>query len=362
MRKVYNFGAGPAMLPEAVLLKAQKEMLDWKGTGVSLMEIGHRTPEFQALADQSEADLRELMAIPSNYKIFFLPGGATAQFSMVPMNLLGINKKADYIDTGVWSKKAIAEAKRFGDINIAAAACEENGILSIPEQDEWKLNPSAAYLHYTANETISGLEFQWVPDTGNVPLAADMTSLMLAQPIDVSQFGIIYASAQKNLGQAGVTIVIIRDDLIREPVANTPATYMYKTYQKYDSFYNTPPTYSWYISSLVLSWLKEQGGVEAIYKVNQRKAARLYAVIDESKGFYESRIAVKNRSLCSVSFYLKNDALTEQFISEAHEAGLAYLKGHRFAGGIRACIYNAMPEEGVNALADFMLDFAKRNG
>lgn len=362
MRKVFNFSAGPAMLPEEVLLQAQADMLDWQGTGMSIMELGHRGPEFKIVAEQAEADLRELMSIPKNYHVLFLPGGATTQFAMVPMNLLGEKKTADYVDTGIWSQKAIAEAKRYGTVNIAAHAEHKDHLSYIPQQEHWSVNQDAAYLHYTPNETIDGLEFQWVPKTGNVPLVADMTSMILSRPVNVNDFGVIYAGAQKNVGQAGITIVIIREDLITDPLEKTPSLYSYKLQAEHNSFYNTPPTYSWYISGLVLAWMKRHGGVQAIYELNLRKANKLYSLIDQHKDFYVSRVHPDCRSLMNVMFHLSNEKLTSTFIEEAEAAHLTNLRGHRVSGGVRASIYNAMPEEGVDVLADFMTDFAKRNG
>lgn len=360
MRKVFNFNAGPAMLPEEVMLQAQSEFLDWHGTGMSIMELGHRGPEFQEVARQTEADLRELMSIPKHYQVFFLPGGATAQFAMVPLNLFGTKKIADYIDTGVWSKKAIAEAARYGTVNVAAQTMHQHHLACVPPQDQWKLSSDAAYVHYTPNETIDGLEFQWVPDTGNVPLVADMSSMILSRPIDVNQYGIIYAGAQKNAGQAGITIVIVRDDLIKEPLPNTPSLYSYQLHKEHHSFYNTPPTYSWYITGLMLAWMKRHGGVEAFYELNKRKASTLYNVIDEHADFYVSRIDPGSRSLMNVMFYLRDEALTPVFLEEAAKVGLTNLRGHRVSGGVRASIYNAMPEEAVAKLAQFMVDFSKR--
>lgn len=362
MRKVFNFSAGPAMLPEEVLLRAQREMLDWNDTGMSIMELGHRGPEFKEVAEKAEADLRELMAIPDHYHVLFLPGGATTQFAMVPINLLNSKGTADYIDTGVWSKKAIAEASRYGVINVAAQAENHENLAYIPDQSSWNLNPDAAYLHYTPNETIDGLEFQWVPKTGNVPLVADMTSMILSRPVNVSDYGIIYAGAQKNVGQAGITIVIIRGDLISDLKLTMPTLYSYKLHAEHHSLYNTPPTYSWYISGLVLDWMKQNGGVEAIYQKNLRKAATLYGIIDECEHFYENRVRPDCRSLMNVMFYLHDDKLTGSFLEEAEQSGLTNLRGHRVTGGVRASIYNAMPEEGVVLLADFMRDFAKRHG
>ncbi len=362
MRKVFNFSAGPAMLPEEVLLQAQSEMLDWNDTGMSIMELGHRGPEFQGVAKQAEVDLRELMSIPKHYHVFFLAGGASTQFAMVPLNLFGEKTIADYVDTGVWSKKAIAEASRYGTVNIAAQTTHRDHLAYIPLQHEWKLTKDAAYIHYTPNETIDGLEFQWVPQTGNVPLVADMTSMILSRPVNVNDFGIIYAGAQKNVGQAGLTVVIVREDLIKKPLPHTPTLYSYKLHAEHHSFYNTPPTYSWYIAGLVLAWMKRKGGVQAFYELNLRKANKLYSIIDKYKDFYLCKIHPDCRSLMNVMFYLQNESLTPLFLDEAAKIGLVNLRGHRVSGGVRASIYNAMPEEGVNLLADFMVDFVKRHG
>lgn len=362
MRQVFNFSAGPAMLPEEVLLQAQAEMLDWQGTGMSIMELGHRGPEFQRVAEQAVADIRELMAIPNNYHVLFLAGGASTQFAMVPVNLFARGKKADYIDTGIWSKKAIAEASRYGTVNIAAKAEFKDNLAYIPTQDTWTMSQDASYLHYTPNETIDGLEFQWVPKTGDVPLVADMTSMILSRPVNVSDYGIIYAGAQKNVGQAGLTIVIIRDDLVGEPLSQIPSLYSYKLQVENQSFYNTPPTYAWYISGLVLNWMKRHGGVKAFYELNQRKAKRLYSIVESYPEFYVSRIHPSCRSMMNIMFYLKDDKLTSVFLEQAEAHGLTNLRGHRVSGGVRASIYNAMPEQGVNVLAEFMIDFAKKHG
>jgi phosphoserine aminotransferase len=361
MRKVYNFSAGPGMLPEEVMLKAQAELLDWHGTGMSIMEIGHRGDDFQHVAKQSEDDLRELMNIPENYDVLFLTGGASAQFAMVPLNLMSDAKKADYIDTGIWSKKAIDEAKRYGTVNVAASKQVNDIQVYIPKQSHWHLQADADYVHYTPNETIDGLEFNWVPETNGVPLVADMSSMILSRPVDVSQYGIIYAGAQKNMGQAGITIVIVRKDLIKDPVFLTPSLYSYKLQADNHSFYNTPPTFSWYISGLVFDWVKQQGGVKEMYHLNQRKAQKLYSFIDDFSDFYYSTVQPDCRSLMNVVFSLKNDALNEKFLNESHEAGLTNLRGHRVVGGMRASIYNAMPEAGVDALINFMRDFAQKN-
>lgn len=362
MRKVFNFSAGPAMLPEEVLLEAQAEMLDWNGTGMSIMELGHRGPEFKVIAEQSEADLRELMNIPSHYHVLFLAGGASTQFAMVPLNLFNKNTTADYIDTGIWSKKAIAEAERYGAINVAAKSEIHNDLLRIPPAAKWELNPNAAYVHYTPNETIEGVEFHWVPQTFEVPLVADMSSMILSQPIDVSQYGIIYAGAQKNIGQAGINIVIIRDDLIRAPLPNTPTLYSYQVQAENKSFYNTPPTYAWYIAGLVFAWMKRYGGVEKFAEINQRKAQKLYTMIDTHNDFYINTIHPSSRSIMNIPFNLRTNELNELFLASATEIGLVNLKGHRLSGGVRASLYNAMPEEGVDRLVEFMGYFMKKYG
>lgn len=362
MRKVYNFSAGPGMLPEEVLLIAQREMLDWHGTGMSIMELGHRGVDFTHVAEQAEADLRELMAIPKHYHVLFLAGGASTQFAMVPLNLLSKHKKADYVDTGIWSKKAIDEAKRYGEINIAATLKERDQFLFIPHQQEWQLSNNADYVHYTPNETIEGVEFSWIPETGDVPLIADMSSMILSCPIDVERYGLIYAGAQKNIGQAGITIVIIRDDLIREPNFLTPTLYTYKVQVEHHSFYNTPPTYSWYIAGLVLDWMKRNGGVKHFYECNKRKAKKLYDFIDQHSDFYTSRIHPECRSMMNVVFNIQQSDLTQRFLDEAKNNGLRNLKGHRLAGGVRASIYNAMPEAGVDALIEFMREFERTTG
>lgn len=359
MRKVWNFSAGPGMLPEEVLLQAQAELLDWQGTGISIMELGHRGPEFKIVADQAEADLRELMDIPNNYHVLFVTGGATAQFAMVPLNLFNQKDQGDYVDTGIWSKKAITEAERYGKVNIAAKLETKSGLLSIPSQDKWSLNPNAAYVHITPNETIEGVQFHWVPQTGDVPLVADMSSMILSEPIDVSQYGLIYAGAQKNLGQAGITVVIIRDDLIKDASPRTPTLYSYKVQTENKSFYNTPPTFAWYILGLVLDWTKRQGGVKKFTELNNRKAQKLYSLIDANKEFYINPIHPDSRSKMNIPFNLKTPELTEAFLQKATKEGLAHLKGHRLSGGVRASLYNAMPEQGVDDLVAFMKEFIR---
>lgn len=361
MRKVYNFSAGPGMLPEEVMRQAQAEFLDWNGTGMSIMELGHRGHEFQKIADQAEQDLRDLMSIPKNYHVFFVPGGASAQFAMIPLNLLGAKNKADYIDTGVWSKKAIEEAMRYGSINVAAKTEYENGLAYIPSQDQWNLTSDASYLHYTPNETIEGIEFNWIPKIGETTLVADMSSMILSRPVDVTQFGLIYAGAQKNMGQAGITVVIVRDDLIHEPAPRTPTLYSYKVHAEHHSFYNTPPTYSWYITGLVLAWMKRHGGVKAFYEINKRKAKKLYDFIDQNNDFYINKTRADCRSLMNIVFNFRDPSLENSFVTEADQAGLTNLRGHRVIGGMRASIYNAMPEAGVDALIQFMDDFAIRH-
>jgi phosphoserine aminotransferase len=362
MERVYNFGAGPAMLPEEVLKQAQEEMLSWKGYKVSAMEIGHRGPEFRYIAEQSEADLRQLMAIPDHYQVVFLAGGASVHFAMVPLNLFATHAKADYVDTGVWSKKAIIEAARYGDVKTVATTHFDSELIQIPDQQSWQLRPDAAYVHYTPNETINGLEFNWVPETGDVPLVADMTSMILSRPTDVSQYGIIYAGAQKNLGQAGISVAIIRDDLLKDPLPFTPTLYNYKVQAANHSFYNTPPTYSWYILSLVLEWMKRQGGLSYFTDLNIRKATKLYQCIDSHADFYVNTVNPNSRSRMNVVFDLKNSDLTPLFLDLANKEGLVYLKGHQLVGGMRASIYNAMPEAAIDKLVKFMQEFAKRFG
>ena len=360
MGRVFNFSPGPAAMPQEVLEQAQKEMLDWGGSGMSVMEMSHRGKEFVSIAAKAEADLRELMDIPDGYKVLFLQGGASAQFAMIPMNLLGKKKSADYINTGAWSKKAIKEAGRFCEVGVAATSEAEN-FTRAPAQSELKLNPEAAYVHYTPNETIGGVEFSYVPETGDVPLLADMSSTILSRPIDVSRFGLIYAGAQKNIGPAGMAVVIIREDLLGHAPEGTPAMFDYKTHADSGSMYNTPPTYTWYLAGLVFDWLKRRGGLKAMAEFNGRKAKKLYAAIDGS-GFYSNPVEVSSRSWMNVPFTLANPDLDSMFLKEAGQRGLVTLKGHRSVGGMRASIYNAMAEEGVDALIEFMQEFEKRNG
>jgi phosphoserine aminotransferase len=361
MARVYNFSPGPAVLPEEVLIQAREELLDWHGSGVSVMEMSHRGKEFITIAQKAEADLRELLAIPASYKVLFLQGGASAQFAMVPINLLRGGQKADYVNTGEWSKKAIKEAKRFCSVNVAASS-EASNFAAAPAQGELKLDPQAAYVHYTPNETIGGVEFSYVPATGNVPLVADMSSTLLSRPIDVSKYGLIYAGAQKNIGPAGLTIVIVREDLLGQALPSAPSMFDYKIHADNESMYNTPPTYAWYIAGLVFEWLKKKGGLKGMATINQRKAEKLYDYIDGSGGFYRNPVEKASRSWMNVPFTLKDAALDEAFLKGAKSAGLVQLKGHRSVGGMRASIYNAMPESGVDALISYMKDFSRQNG
>jgi phosphoserine aminotransferase len=360
MSRPFNYSAGPAMLPEPVLEQARAELLDWRGSGMSVMEMSHRGKEFIFIAEQAEADLRELLNIPVNYKVLFLQGGATSQFAMAPMNLLRGRTKADYLNTGQWSKKAITEAKKYCQVNVVASS-EPSKFTTIPQRHEWRCDPQAAYFHYTPNETINGVEFHHIPDVGAVPLAADMSSTLLSRPLDVSRFGLIYAGAQKNIGPAGLTIVIVRDDLIGQTLPGTPSLFDYRAQADNQSMVNTPPTYGWYIAGLVFQWLKDQGGLDAMAELNQRKAELLYRAIDQS-GFFKNPVDPACRSWMNVPFTLPDPALDKLFLAEARQAGLLTLSGHRSVGGMRASIYNAMPEKGVQALVDFMVEFQRRHG
>ena len=347
------------MLPEAVLKQVQSEFLEWGGTGASVMEVSHRGKPFMAAAEQAEQDLRDLMAIPDNYKVLFLQGGATSQFSAIPLNLAAANKKADYAHTGHWSKKAIADAKRFVDVNVVVDTSEA-GYTSVPDIEKWQLSDDADYLHITPNETIAGVEFDWLPEA-NIPIVADMSSTILSRPVDVSKYGLIYAGAQKNIGPAGITIVIVRDDLLGQFPDNEPRLMDYQVMAESDSMSNTPPTFAWYLSGMVFAWLKEQGGLDAMAAINHRKASKLYDYIDNSDGFYNNPVEVKSRSWMNVPFILKNSDMDAEFLAQSHAAGLHALKGHRSVGGMRASIYNAMPEAGIDALIEFMQDFKNNN-
>ena len=359
MTRAYNFCAGPAALPQAVLSEAQKDLLNWKGKGMSIMEMSHRSSDYVAIAEEAEKDLRELLNIPSNYKVLFLQGGASLQFAQIPMNLLRGHSTADYVNTGMWSGKAIAEAKKYCDVNVVASD-EHNKFRGVPAFDTWALNSKAAYLHYTPNETIHGVQFNYVPEV-DVPLVADFSSCILSEPLDVSKFGLIYAGAQKNIGPAGIVVVIVREDLLGEVLPGTPAMLDYKVAADNGSMYNTPPTYGIYIAGLVFQWLKQQGGLAAIEKQNIAKAKLLYDCIDASS-FYANPVRVEDRSRMNVPFTLKDAALDEEFLKGAKARGMAQLKGHRSVGGMRASIYNAMPAAGVAALVEYMKEFEAKNG
>jgi phosphoserine aminotransferase len=359
MSRVFNFSAGPAALPAEVLEQLRDEMLDWHGQGMSVMEMSHRGKAFVGIAEQAEADLRELMAIPANYKVLFLQGGATAQFAAVPLNLARPDSVGDYVNTGAWSKKAIGEAKRFCKVNIAADA--GGNYSSIPPRAEWKLTPGAAYVHYTPNETIGGVEFHEVPDVGDVPLVADMSSTILSRPIDVTRFGVIYAGAQKNIGPAGLVVVIVRDDLLGRGRAELPTVFDWTAMAGDGSMLNTPATYSWYVAGAVFQWIKRQGGLAAMERLNRAKAEKLYGAIDGS-GFYRNPVARECRSWMNVPFTLPSAELDKPFLEGAKAAGLVTLAGHRSVGGMRASIYNAMPMAGVEALVGYMAEFQHKHG
>jgi phosphoserine aminotransferase len=360
MSRAYNFCAGPATLPESVLAQARDEMLNWRGTGMSVMEMSHRGDAFMEIAETAERDLRELAGISDDYAVLFMQGGASSQFATIPLNLMGADGSADYVNTGIWSKKAIAEASRYGRVNVVASS-EESGFSYVPDQSEWRTSSGADYLHYTPNETIGGLEFDFVPDSGSVPLVADMSSTMLSRPVDVSKFGLIYAGAQKNIGPSGLVVVIIRKDLLGKARRETPTMMNYQVMADNDSMFNTPSTYSWYLAGLVFKWLKAQGGVEAMGQLNHRKARKLYDFVDNSD-FYANPIAPRFRSWMNVPFTLAEDSLNNDFLKGANARGLLNLKGHRSVGGMRASLYNAMPEAGVDALIDYMTEFARERG
>lgn len=360
MTRVFNFGAGPATLPEPVLRRAAEEMLDWQGSGMSVMEMSHRGKHFIGIHAQAEADLRELLAVPKNYKVLFLQGGGAGQFSIVPMNLLRGKASASYVNSGHWSTRAIAEARRYCKVTIAASS-EDANFTYAPSQDKWRIDPAAAYVHYTSNETIGGVEFHWTPDTGGIPLVADASSHILSRPLDVSRFGLIYAGAQKNIGPAGMAIVIVRDDLIGQAAAYTPSIFDYKVQAGADSMQNTPPTFSVYIAGLVFQWLKQQGGVKKMEEINVAKALHVYDYLDQTE-FYRSPVAKEDRSRMNIPFSLRSDKLDEEFLKQARACGLSELKGHRAVGGMRASIYNAMPMAGVKSLVEFMKEFERKHG
>lgn len=361
MSRVWNFSAGPAAMPQAVLERAQRELLDWQGSGSSVMEQSHRGKRFIAMAAQAEADLRELMAIPDDYAVLFLQGGATQHFAQIPMNLAAADDCADYVVSGHWGEKAMREAAPYIRVNLAASS-EAYGFRSLPPREQWRLDPSAAYVHYTPNETIHGVEFHDVPDVGKVPLVADMSSNILSAPLDVTRFGLIYAGAQKNIGPSGLVVMIVRRDLLARsgrPIANV---LRYAEQAAHDSMLNTPNTWGWYLAGLTFQWLKEHGGVAAMAERNRAKAGLLYRTIDDSAGFYANPVEPAARSRMNVPFTLRDAALDAVFLQESEAAGLFALKGHKAVGGMRASLYNAVPMEAVTALADFMRDFANRHG
>ncbi len=360
MTRVFNFSPGPATLPEPVLRKAAEEMLDWHGSGMSVMEMSHRGKEFISIHAEAESLLRELLGVPAHYKVLFMQGGAIGENAIVPMNLMGKNGKADYVSTGDWSKKSIKEAKTYGKVNVAASGDASN-FTAIPRQGEWKLDPQASYVHICSNETIGGVEYHWTPDTGTVPLVADMSSNILSRPVDVSKYGLIYAGAQKNMGPSGVTVVIVRDDLLGQALPITPSAFNYQLQAENDSMYNTPPTYAIYIAGLVCRYIKDQGGLKAMEAHNRAKAAILYDYLDDS-AFYSNPVAREDRSLMNVPFKLKADSLDDAFLKGAQAKGMIQLKGHRSVGGMRASIYNAMPIEGVESLVAYMKEFEVQHG
>jgi phosphoserine aminotransferase len=358
--RIFNFSAGPAVLPEPVLRAAAAEMMDWHGSGMSVMEMSHRGKEFIGIYDKAQADLRWLLAIPSSHKVLFLQGGAVAENAIIPMNLVAGKQVADYVNTGEWSKKSIREAKKYVGVNVAASA-EDKGFTYVPAQADWKLTRDAAYVHVCTNETIGGVEFQWTPDTGAVPLVADMSSHLLSRPVDIAKYGVIYGGAQKNAGPAGLTLVIVREDLLDRALPITPLAFHWKEQAAADSMVNTPATYAIYIAGLVFEWLKAEGGIAAIERRNIAKAKLLYDYLDGTR-FYMNPVRKEDRSRMNVPFKLHDAALDEAFLAGAKERGMVQLKGHRSVGGMRASIYNAMPVEGVRALVDYMADFERRHG
>ncbi|HXH01955.1 MAG TPA: 3-phosphoserine/phosphohydroxythreonine transaminase [Candidatus Competibacteraceae bacterium] len=359
MARIFNFAAGPATLPAQVLAQARDELLDWQGSGLSVLELPFTSPEFRVIQERAEADLRALLAIPDDYRVLFLQGGAYAHAALLAQNLLG-GRRADYVETGHWSRRAAGEAERYGRVDIAASGAA-SGFTAIPPQEQWRLNPSAVYCHITSNETADGVQFHWIPDTGAVPLIADMTSDILSRPVDVRRYGLIYASAQKNIGPAGLTLVIVRETLLAQAPAALPAVFAYGCQAAAGSRVNTPPTFAVYLTGLVLQWLHRQGGLAEMARRNRDKSRRLYAAIDASGGFYRCPVALADRSWMNVRFHLPDDVLTTAFLAEAEAHGLRYLRGHGAVGGIRASLYNAMPEAGVEALIGFMADFAERH-
>jgi len=361
MSQVFNFSSGPAMLPVEVLRRAEQELCNWQGLGTSVMEISHRSKEFIQVAEEAEKDFRDLLKIPSNYKVLFCHGGARAQFAAVPMNLLGQHSTADYIDGGYWAASAVKEAQKYCTPNVIDAKTTVAGLRGIKPMSEWALSDNSAYVHFCPNETIDGIAIHETPDFGDKVVVADLSSTILSTPLDVSRYGVIYAGAQKNIGPAGLTLVVVREDLLGQAHKELPSILDYTVLAENESMFNTPPTFAWYLSGLVFKWLKEQGGVHELDKRNQAKADLLYGTIDSSD-FYRNDVAVANRSRMNVPFQLADSALDKLFIDESFAAGLHALKGHRVVGGMRASIYNAMPLEGVKALTDFMVDFERRHG
>ena len=359
MTRVFNFSAGPAALPESVLRTAAEEMLDWHGSGMSVMEMSHRGKEFISIHAEAESLLRELLAVPNNYKVLFMQGGAIGENAIVPMNMLRGHAGADYVNTGEWSKKSIKEAAKYAKINVAASS-EDSKFTRIPKRETWQLDPDAAYVHICANETIGGVEYHWTPDTGKVPLVADMSSNILSRPLDVAKYGLVYGGAQKNIGPAGLTIVIVRDDLLGGALPITPSAFDYTLQAESDSMLNTPPTYAIYIAGLVFHWIKARGGLAAMEAHNRAKAALLYDLLDATS-FYTSPVAREDRSLMNVPFRLRDPALDAAFLKGAEARRMLQLKGHRSVGGMRASIYNAMPIEGVQALVDYMKEFEREH-
>jgi phosphoserine aminotransferase len=360
MSRIFNFSAGPSTLPESVLLKAQEELLDWRGTGMSVMEISHRGKQFMSIAEELKSDLIEILNIPDNYKVLFLQGGATGQFAYIPQNILQGKTKACYVNTGAWSTKAIKEAQKYCEV-VVSASSESSKFTDIPDYASWDVDNQAAYLHYTDNETIHGVEFPDIPEVGDLPLVCDVSSNILSRSVDVSKFGIIYAGSQKNMGAAGVTVVIVRDDLVGHADKKTPSVFDYAQQVKNDSMLNTPATYNWYLVGLVLKWIKDSGGIAAMEQQNNKKAELLYQAI-EASSLYSNPVKKSYRSRMNIPFVLANPELDKTFLSLAEEQGLSSLKGHRSVGGMRASIYNAMPEAGVIALIDFMKEFERSHG
>jgi phosphoserine aminotransferase len=359
VKRVWNFSPGPAALPEPVLQRAQAELLDWHGTGMSVIEMSHRGADFMSIAAKAESDLRALLGIPAHYQVLFLQGGAQGQNAAVPLNLLPPGGAADYVDTGHWAQKSIAEARRYGSVNVAASSADRK-YTYIPRQQAWRLTAGAAYVHVTTNETIGGVEYHWLPETGNVPLVADMSSHILSRPLDVARFGVIYAGAQKNIGPAGLTLVIVRDDLLDRARAECPSIFNYGAQARAESMLNTPATFGIYLAGLTFEWLVAQGGLAAVERVNAAKAERLYAEID--RGYYRNPVERADRSRMNVPFFLPDDRLNAPFLEGAAERSLMQLKGHRAVGGMRASIYNAMPMAGVEALCAFMREFEQTHG